>query len=72
MSKWDDMMNSTYIWTIDITESVENVLLEIFEGRNKFTKVGLFSGPLRRQEISPLLDNDSIHYLFSLDRKSVV
>lgn len=67
MSKWDDMMNSTYIWTIDITESVENVLLEIFEGRNKFTKVGLFSGPLRRQEISPLLDNDSIHYLFSLN-----
>lgn len=60
-------MNSTYIWTIDTTKSTENILLEIFVGRNKFTKAGLFSGPLRRQEISPLLDNDNIHYLFSLD-----
>lgn len=59
-------MNSTYIWTIDIADPTGNILLEIFEGRNKFTKAGLFSGPLRRREISPLLDNDNIHYLFSL------
>jgi len=62
-------MESIYIWAIDMThlDSCSDIQIEIFSGRNKYTKAGLFSGPLRRQEISPLTEDDAIRLLFSLD-----
>lgn len=62
-------MESIYIWAIDMAyfESCSDIQIEIFSGRNKHTKAGLFSGPLRRQEIDPLIEDDTIRFLFSLD-----
>lgn len=61
------MINNTHIWEIDLTkpESNSGIQLEIFSGRDKYTKAGLFSGPLRRQEIDPHSEDDAIRFLFS-------
>lgn len=63
------MMDDTYIWAIDLTQPKSSLItqIEIFSGRDRYTKSGLFSGPLRRLEITPFLENDSIRFLFSLD-----
>lgn len=62
-------MDNTYIWEINLMrpESDSDVQLEIFSGRDKYTKAGLFSGPLRRQEVDPHSENEAIHFLFSID-----
>lgn len=62
-------MGDTYIWTLDMSgeDLGSDIPIEIFEGRNKFTKAGLFSGPLRRREIGPFSADDNICFLFSLD-----
>ena len=63
------MMDNTYIWEIDMTRpgSDTDIQIEIYSGRDRYTKAGIFSGPLRRQEINPHLENDAIHFLFSMD-----
>ena len=48
-------MNSTYIWVFDLADKYlknELIIIEIYVARNKFTKKGLFSGPLRKKEIN--------------------
>lgn len=63
-------MENTCIWIIDLVNPEEyntSVMLEIFVGRNKFTKAGLFSGPLRRQDISSFLGDSNVNFLLSLD-----
>lgn len=59
-------MESTYIWIINCDKADSFVELEIFVGRNKFTKAGLFSGPLRRQEIGVSTDDKMVQFMFSL------
>lgn len=62
-------MGNTHIWEIDMTKPEPNsdVQVEIFSGRDKYTKAGLFSGPLRRQEINPCSEDNAIRFLFSTD-----
>ena len=61
-------MDNTHIWEIDMTQlgSDAGIQLEIFSGRDKYTKAGLFSGPLRRQEIDPHSEDAAIRFLFSM------
>lgn len=59
-------MESTYIWIINYGKVDSFIELEIFVGRNKFTKVGLFSGPLRRQDIGAFTDDKIVQFMFSL------
>lgn len=63
------MMDNSYIWEIDMMRpgSDTDIQIEIYSGRDRYTKAGIFSGPLRRQEINPHLENDAIHFLFSMD-----
>lgn len=61
-------MDNTYIWEIDMAQlgADTGIQLEIFSGRDKYTKAGLFSGPLRRQEIDPHSKDAAIRFLFSM------
>ena len=54
------MMDNKHIWEIDMVPSGSDngIQLEIFSGRDKYTKAGLFSGPLRRQEIDPYSEDE--------------
>lgn len=63
-------MENTYIWVIDRDKANSSVTVEIFDGRNKFTKAGLFSGPLRQQEIGTYIADKSVQFLLSLNRIS--
>ena len=62
------MMDNKHIWEIDMVPSGSDngIQLEIFSGRDKYTKAGLFSGPLRRQEIDPYSEDAAIRFLFSM------
>ena len=59
-------MDNTYIWEIDMAQlgADTGIQLEIFSGRDKYTKAGLLSGPLRRQEIDPHSKDAAIRFLF--------
>ena len=61
-------MDNTHIWEIDMAQLGPDtgIQLEIFSGRDKYTKAGLFSGPLRRQEINPHSEDVAIRFLFSM------
>lgn len=58
-------MGFTNIWSFSIEHS-DSITVEIFSGQNKFTREGLFSGPLRRQEISSTSGDETIQFMFSL------
>lgn len=60
-------MESVIIWTIGINTDDSSVELELFAGRNKYTKKGLFSGPLHREDIINFSDNQIFQFLLSLD-----
>lgn len=62
-------MNSTYIWVFDLADKYlknELIIIEIYVARNKFTKKGLFSGPLRKKEINNLDTNDDVKFFLNL------
>lgn len=59
-------MERTIIWVIDIREPDSSVEIEIFSGRNKFTKAGFFSGPLRREDIKNFSTDYIVRFVLSL------
>lgn len=63
-------MENTYIWIIlkenKVNEKEPYVLLEILEGRNKYTGSGLFTGPLRKCVIDFSCVNKSVRFLLAI------
>lgn len=62
-------MSDSLIWVLDLSgkSETEFVTLEIFSGRNKFTRKGLFSGPLRKISVDFSASDEQIHFLLNLD-----
>lgn len=64
-------METKYIWTLlmaDYEKRKDGFLrIELFLGRNKYTKTGLFSGPLRRCPVDLSCNDCRVNYLLSLD-----
>lgn len=62
-------MDNLLIWVLDLSgkSEIEIVTLEIFSGRNKFTKKGLFSGPLRKISVDAFASDEQIRFLLSLE-----
>lgn len=62
-------MSNSLIWVIDFSADIDSTLvtLEIFSGRNKYTKKGLFSGPLRKITVDTSLSDCQVQFLLNLD-----
>ena len=62
-------MSNLLIWVLDLSDSSETeyVTLEIFGGRNKYTKKGLFSGPLRKISADAFASDAQMHFLLNLN-----
>lgn len=65
-------MENCVIWVINIDAANSSVEIELFSGQNKYTKAGLFSGPLRRQELSGFSMDESLRFLLSLSNTTQV
>lgn len=59
-------MENKLIWIIIFKSDNNFVDIELCVGRNKYTKAGLFSGPLRRKGIEDYID-ENYKYLLSLN-----
>lgn len=60
-------MENKLIWVLKFN-STENYLdIELYTGRNKYTKSGLFSGPLRRNGIEDFTSNSIFRYMCNLE-----
>ncbi len=57
-------MERTIIWVIDSKKDSEFADIEVFEGQNKYTKKGIFSGPLNRLNLEKPSDYDKISEMF--------
>lgn len=65
-------MGEVLIWCLSKhAGDVALVELELFAGRNKYTKKGLYSGPIRRQ-INGLADDSALSYLLTLPGAAMV
>lgn len=53
-------MEKVVIWVIDSKQNSIFVDIEFFEGQNKYTKKGVFSGPLRRINLENISDYEEI------------
>ena len=62
-------MSNSLIWVLDLSGSseAEFVTLEIFNGENKHTKKGLFSGPLRKIKVDAFVSDEQMNFLLNLD-----
>lgn len=60
-------MENKLIWVLKFN-STENYLdINLYTGRNKYTKLGLFSGPLRKSGIEEFSSDSIFRYLYSLE-----
>lgn len=60
-------MENKLIWVLNLDSTEKYLDIELYVGRNKYTKSGLFSGPLRRNEIDEFLSNPIFKYLCSME-----
>lgn len=65
-------MENKLIWVLNLDNSGKYLDLELYVGRNKYTKSGLFSGPLRRNGVDGFLDDRFLMFLQSLDNVAQV
>lgn len=60
-------MKKSYIWVINESNINETIIeIEIFVGRNKYTKKGIFSGPLRRKTLYNNSEDNIISSVFNI------
>lgn len=55
------------IWVLKFESTEKYLDIELYVGRNKHTKSGLFSGPLRRNGIDEFASNSTFKYLCSME-----
>lgn len=60
-------MENKLIWVLKFNSTEGYLDIELYVGRNKYTKSGLFSGPLRRNGIDEFASNSTFKYLCSME-----
>lgn len=60
-------LESKLIWVLNFNSADKYLDIELYVGRNKYTKSGLFSGPLRRNGIDKFVSDSLFKYFYSLD-----
>lgn len=60
-------MEKSLIWVINSERESQFVDIEVFEGRNKYTKSGLFSGPLRRLNLEKESDYEKTYGMIPIE-----
>jgi SNF2 family DNA or RNA helicase len=67
---------NTLIWVFDFSKKTqqasEDIQVEVFEAQNKYTKAGLFSGPLRRPILNDEYDNQILRQLLRMEAISQI
>lgn len=65
-------MEKVVIWVIDSKQNSIFVDIEFFEGQNKYTKKGVFSGPLRRINLENISDYEEIRRILPMENVSQI
>lgn len=60
-------LESKLIWVLKFDSTERYLDIELYVGRNRYTKSGLFSGPLRRNGIDEFTSNTIFKYLNSIE-----
>lgn len=60
-------MENKLIWVLKLDSTEKYLDIELYVGRNKYTKSGLFSGPLRRNGIDEFASNPAFKFMCSLE-----
>lgn len=59
-------MENKLIWVLKLDSTEKYLDIELYVGRNKYTKSGLFSGPLRRNRINEFASNSVFKFMCNL------
>lgn len=60
-------LENKLIWVFSLENTEKYIDIELYRGRNKYTKTGLFSGPLRRNDADTSASDNNFQFLCSLD-----
>ena len=64
-------MENKLIWVLKLDSTEKYLDIELYVGRNKYTKSGLFSGPLRRNRINEFASNSVFKFMCNLQSSLV-
>lgn len=59
-------MENKLIWVLNFNSTKEYLDIELYTGKNKFTKLGLFSGLLRRFDVDDFISDPVFKHLYSI------
>ena len=61
-------MNRVIIWVLNAIENSEFIDIEVYEGINKYTKTGIFSGPLRTLNLEKREDYERVEKMLPIKK----